>query len=332
MGTWAILLTLGGVLAVSVRDVAQRYVLKEKLFSEKEIRVFQWTFTAVALAALWLLGDGMSASKNSNPLFWGAVILVTVTNFFIQPALVRSKKRGAASLTASVASLTPFLLTIVVLLLHEKPTWQGGVGIGLISFGNYAHLRENATTLTEWLLPFSWLFVLPKNFETLTPTEQEKVLSDRSALHYAYGAAILGTFGLIGEALTAREGDLLLGFAIQSTILAIAFASISFGQETFTASFVTRWQQYKKPLLIIGTCGALHLLLMGLAFRIAPVAYVGSLKRLSIVVVVVLSIYVLKEAKARKRLWPAVVVTVGSMLLVFDGSTDYLVTLIQRNW
>lgn len=331
METIAIVLALSGVLAVSSRDVIQRLLLRDKTFSEKEILVFQWAFMAVVLASVWLLsGNVFSSSSSNSTMFWLGVILVTAANFFIQPALVRAKKLGEASLVAPVMALTPGLLTVAaIIFVSERPTWQGLVGIGLIMVGNYAHLREGAKTLKEWLLPFSWLF-LPANHSSLLPEEQAKVLQNRSALRWAYLGAVLGTFGLIGEALTVRGGDLALGFAIQATALSICFSLMSFGQGSQTTSFSIRWQEHKKLLLAVGIFSVLHVVLMGLAFRLAPVAYIGSLKRLSIVVVVILSIFILKETKAKKRLWPAMIVTLGAMLLAFDGGIEHIISLIEK--
>ena len=79
--------------------------------------------------------------------------------------------------------------------------------------------------------------------------------------------------------------------------------------------------------MLAGIFMALNELFIGTAFRIAPIAYVGSLKRLSIVFTVLLSWWILGETRAKRRLGPAIVVTLGAILLATDGSMTRLINI-----
>lgn len=61
------------------------------------------------------------------------------------------------------------------------------------------------------------------------------------------------------------------------------------------------------------------------AFRLAPIAYVGALKRLAIVFGVLLSWVFLREERAKIRLMPATLVTGGAILLALDGTARVVV-------
>lgn len=329
----AIALVLLGVLAMAAHATLQRWLLRERIISVNTALVAQSGISAIFLfSAMWWWGGwGTSFSYNAQA-FWLAVAGTTAANIFIQFANARSRELADVSLTAPIQAMTPGLVVIAALTLGELPSWQGIAGIVCIMVGTYVHTRENATTLREYLKPFT-MFALPRNFGELPPSEQRKTRQARTALAWAYISAGLGTIGLIGDGLVARNGDVGLGFGVQMLILTLCFSMFSALQknprekkEPAVRIKIQPWG----PVTLMGLFYGLHVIFVMTAFRVAPIAYIGSLKRLSIIITILLAWFFLHEVKAKRRLWPAAAITLGAMLLAFDGSIGAVIERTQQ--
>ncbi len=326
----ALILLALGILCMSGAGVAQKAILNKKILTAGQAVMIQQCIAALSLFLIMLFWDQGNLVPKSD-LFWIAICITGGVNIFIQYANTRSKQIADISLVAPIQAVTPGLVTVTSIMIGEVPSTLGIIGILMISVGTFVHTRENAKTLREWLAPFTAL-ALPKNFEILNIGEKQEALNRRDALRWAYGSACAGTIGLIFDGLAARNGNPGLAFGLVSTIIFCFFAF-----SNVRGSVRSEFWKVKKILTIAGPlvlfCGilyGLHAVLITTAMRYAPIAYIGSMKRFSIVVTVLMAYFFLGEMKAIRRIWPALVITIGAILLVLDPSIATIISKAQN--
>lgn len=317
MLTPVIALALVYAIAAALNSVIARFVLRTEKINEAQFLFVQQGINAVFLASAVFWFDEFGTSSRYNAaVFYSAVFVTTAANIVIHFAGARSLRLAEASLVAPIFAMTPALVTVAALYIGEFPSLQGIFGIAFISIGTYLHARENATTLKEYLQPFR-LLARPANFALLSGDEQAKIESNRKGLLWAYVRACFGTIGLIADGIAARNGNVALAFAIEAAVLACVFSAPAIKSGWRNSVKVPRvlWMF----IAVTGVLYGLEVLSIMTAFRLAPVAYVGSLKRIEIPLTIIFSGYMLGEAAARRRIWPALVITAGAMLLAFDS-------------
>jgi uncharacterized membrane protein len=156
-------------------------------------------------------------------------------------------------------------------------------------------------------------------------TEEEQ---KSAVVSLGVAGAVFGTFGLIGAGLFVRQGltmqGTVFGAAIVSSMLTMVFMlwyrcwpdnragvsilAVPFGLRIpflFTLGYGVTWVAHMLPILP--------------TFNKAYVAEVGSLNRISVLISVVLAHYVFKEKDYSKRLWAALFIVLGAILISYDG-------------
>lgn len=331
----AVFLTIVAVLGMAVHSLTRRKLLNKKetggaRFTEREVLIAQCG-VASALAFLWLIAFGpwwnTLGTQSRNPtLWWIALAATTAANIVIQFAGARANRLAEASFVAPIAALTPGLVVASALLIGEVPSTLGFVGIGLIVVATYAHAREGAR-LREYFTPlFFWLA-----FRDLAGLPEEQRNRMR-ALRWAYGSALCATVGLMGDGLVARHGDMILAVALELGMLALVYAIVlrrTAKDEGHFTPFVERLRLHWRPLALM--CGgfATPFIMLGVAFRLAPIAYVGSLKRLAIVLTVMGGVWLLRERAGGRRITLTVVITAGAMMLAFDPTPGVVLNSLE---
>ncbi len=306
----AIALTLVAVLAMTAETLYRKHLLVQG-FTERELLVTKcgvaalWCVIWLALAGEWW--NSLAPEKTDARMWWIALVATTLANIVIQFANMRATRLAEVSFVVPISALTPGLVVLSGFLIGEIPSMIGLLGIALIVLGTYAHAREGAT-LREYFTPlFFWLAF--RKTDELPEKERDRF----RALRWAYAGALCATVGLMGDGLVARHGDMILAVAIELSVLALVYALFlpRSGGSVFN---LRRWGQSA----ILGCLFAVPFLALGLAFRLAPISYIGSLKRLAIVLTVLGGIWLLKEASGARRIFLALVIVSGAMLLVLD--------------
>ena len=321
MSVFGLVLMLAGVLCMAGSSVLQRYLLREKICSQYDVLVWGFVIAGsmLGIASLWWPGVGLSESDLR--VFWVAVAATTAANVVIQYANNKARAIADVSLTAPIQGMTPLLIAGAAVTLNEWPTRIGVAGIVLIALGMWIHTREKATTILEYLLPLRMLW-LPSNFSTLSAHEQKQAQNDTLAIRWSYASACFGTIGLLFDGIATRNGSVALGWCIDLLILAFIF-SIAMRPERTDREL--RDHLHWLGLSAYSALWAGHVLLIMSVFRFAPVAYVGSLKRLSILATVFLAYVLINEYKAGWRMFPAGMIAFGAMLLFFDPGSSAIV-------
>src|SRR3989344_74200 len=133
-----------GVLAMALHAVTVRWVLRDKLpdgskvapvLSNKEQLVVQFAVSCLFLILAFYLWPEVGSVWRNERLFWRGLALTTSVGVLIH--LAKSKSRGLAevSLTEPYQAMTPGLIAMAVVFLHETPSFQGWVGIGFLVVG-----------------------------------------------------------------------------------------------------------------------------------------------------------------------------------------------------
>lgn len=316
----ALALTLLATLAIGVFEIYRKYLLNRKVFTEYELRVGQCGIATV-VCALFLLNAGawwdtLAPQAKNSTMWWSALAMTTAANIIIQFAGMRSARLLDASFRAPIAALTPGLVLITGVLIGEFPSVWGFIGIILIVAGVYAHAREEAP-LREYFVPlFFWLAF--RSMKGRSEEEQRKM----RGLRWTYVGFLCATIGLMGDGLVARHGDMLLAVAIELGVLAMVYATLTRRKpekdEGEFAPFRERLSREWKAMVALGVLFAMPFILLGVGFRLAPIVYIGSLKRLAIVITVAGGVWLLREPSGTRRIFLACVVVAGSMLIAFD--------------
>ena len=278
---------------------------------------------------------GLATPIRDDPtIFWIGAIWATGWNILISYANAKSREHADVSLTQPFQGVTPGLITITALLFHEWPSAIGIVGIIFIAVFTYIHGREGATKLSDWLLPFRALVVLqlPKNFDSLPENERSEVLlktaRQRSGVRWAFVSACAGTMGLMGDGLVSRHGNIAKGLSLQFGVISALNFFAPYLRSAKPEPFFKSGGSLKIfwPLICIFSAGnVISYIVMSSAYRLAPIAYIGSLKRLNIIGVALLAWWFLGEKKGW-RLVTALGITTGAILLGLDpGGHAYII-------
>lgn len=329
-----------GAVAMGAGAAIQRRIVQkdDKLFHESEVLVGQ-NLVAAAIGLLfvfpfWTLFGGPVLRGNAI-LFWGALGLWFCANVGVQLAGVYASKYAPVGLTLPYQAVTPGLLTLAVFLLGERPSQWGYIGIALIAVGTYIHGRLGAGSFWAYFTPLWRVLFLPANYGQMTSAEQQQVRDERKGVRCAALSAFCGTFGLLSEGLAARHGNPVVALVVGSLLL------------TGWSMLWHRWKRAaeqaaqplaplserlaKQPGLLVlrGITQALAVFCPMAANRLAPIAYVGSLKRLAIPIGVLMSQRLFAEQVSRGRWVTVTIITIGALLLAIDNTPAYLIDVLD---
>lgn len=318
MDLLALILTLLAVLSMTAHSLLRKYLLQCKAFTERELLIAQCGIGALVCAA-WLAAFGewwnsLATEKPDATMWWLALIVTTGVNIVIQFGNMRATRLADVSFVAPISALTPGLVVLSVLLIGERPGLWGGIGIALIIGGTYAHAREGSR-LREYFVPLLPWLVFAR------PSGREREVLKLRALRWAYGTALFSAVGLIADGLVARHGDMLLAVTIELGVLACVYAAVfkrTAKEEGAFGPFRVRIREHAASFISFGFAAGLIWILLGVAFRLAPIAYIGSLKRLAIFLTVAGGIWLLGEQSGVRRMLLSAIIVVGAVLIAFD--------------
>ncbi|TSC78276.1 MAG: hypothetical protein G01um101433_310 [Parcubacteria group bacterium Gr01-1014_33] len=325
-------------------EVTKKWLLKKEIgLSDFGFLIVSQTVTVILLifASILMALHGMLFRSANTLSFYGWLGGSVALNLGILILRTRASRFGEASFVAPVQSFTPGLLLIPAFFLEEQVSWQGKFGIMAIMGGNFWHIRAGEPWKGWWKI---FVLPLPRKIPWLgwklpiSESQDEGVLNKIRALRSGYGSAILGGGGIICDALMARSGDVIIGLIYKWLSLTIIFALIHLlysGRKVIREEYLgvrAKLKANKYSLGIIFLCGGSIVIAAVpsmLAYLLAPIAYVGSVNRLSVIFAVILSWIFLHEEKAKVRLGPAFIVTVGAMLITSDGFMGRLLDTIE---
>lgn len=325
MAGLALLLIVLSVLSMAGHSVARKWLFNNHVVTESELLTIQSGIAAI-LCGGWFFSfaewDTLAPSRSNTVVYIIAIAGTTLANIVIQFANARATRLSDLSFTAPISAMTPGFVVVATALFGELPSTAGYLGILLIIIGAYLHAREGSS-LKEYLLPL-FIWTLFGKINHLPEAEQQK----RRSLRWAYIGALCATLGLTFDGLLARHGNMAFGVTIELFGLTVAFGIMHASKigNQVTAPFTERFRKYWIQITGVGVCFGLPFVLLGIAFRLAPVAYVGSLKRLSIPLTLMLAWWVLGEMKkSKRRFLTGGLIAAGAIILALDPTQAVLV-------
>ncbi|MBI4054483.1 MAG: EamA family transporter [Candidatus Doudnabacteria bacterium] len=316
----AILLSCG-IVCMSVIFICQRWLFEKSPLTVKELLVCQHGISALVLttAFVWWNEWGLHPqAQGQAQIYWLALGVETAIGVVIHYAVAKSYQLGEASLVTPIQAMTPGLITATGLILGEFPSRNGLVGIFLIMLGTYVHGREDAESLADYLRPFA-LLRLPRGFRFLPLADRNIALKRRSAIRWAMVFAAAGTLALLCEGLVVRNGSVTLAYFLNQSALTLLFLFFLKKEPVQEERPYTLYHpKVRLLIMLLGLAYGLHIMFIVTSFRLTHVASVGTLKRFNIVLTGLMAWWILGEDKAKFRLIPAVVITLGAILLGED--------------
>ena len=252
---------------------------------------FRFFFSLPLLLILWVFVPAPKLDAEFYRAFAIALPLEIVTIILYIKAL----RVSPLSLTLPFLALTPvFLIFISYLLVGEKVSFRGGAGIFLIAAGSYTlNISEIKKGILEPLRSI--------------PREKGSVFMIVVALIYCFTASL----GKI-----AIEHSSPLFFVITYYIaLTICFAPIAFWMGRKELGVFFRDKQFRKlvqPGVFFAVMAATHMLAMNLT----KVAYMISVKRLSLIIGIIYGYVLFREENIKERFFGAVLMLIGFVMVV----------------
>ncbi len=267
------------------------------VFSKKGLRIvdeysaaFALRFFAIPflLIFLFIVKTPQLGEQFFPILFLGGSLNILTTVFYM-----KALKHSDLSIVAPIISFTPvFILITSPFILNEFPSPMGFFGILLIVSGSYIlNIREKSKGL---FVPIKALF-------------REK--GARFMFIVAFIWSITSNLDKIG---VINSSPVFWAFS-QTTFIALALLPVILRQNKKTVI-----HKNLKILIPIGLFSALTLIFQMTAISLAPVSYVISLKRTSVLISVLLGFFILKERRIKERLIGALVMILGILFITLS--------------
>jgi uncharacterized membrane protein len=208
---------------------------------------------------------------------------------------IKALRISPLSLTLPFLSLTPvFLILVSYLIIGEKVSFRGGIGIILIAVGSYTlNLHEMRKGLFE---PF------------------KAITKERGSILMISVALIYSVTSSLGKMAIEHSSPLFFGITYFIAVT-IVFAPIALwlGKGELK-SFISEKQF--KGILLPGLFYSVMIASHMIAISLAKVAYMISVKRTSLIIGVIYGYFLFKEKNIRERLTGAVLMFIGFVMIV----------------
>jgi drug/metabolite transporter (DMT)-like permease len=207
---------------------------------------------------------------------------------------VKALKLSPLSLTVPFLSLTPlFLLVIPSIMLGERISTGGGIGVALIASGSYL---LNLKSLRNGLLePFRAIF------------------RERGSLFMIVVALIYSITSTLGkQAITASSPFMFAAFYFP--LMALAITPIALWNSRGSA-----WMPALRAAALPGLCCAVEIVTHMVAVSLTNVAYMIAVKRTSLLMGVLYGHFMFREEGLKERLLGAILMVTGVALILTVG-------------
>jgi len=264
---------------------------KKALDDNSDPSIVAWIRTGYALPFMALLIPFIEKPELDS-VFYAATLMAVPLDIIALLLYMKAIKLSPLSLTLPFLSLTPvFLIGTSYIILGEKPDRSGLIGIVLVVIGAYL---LNVHTISKGLLePFKAIV-----------KEKGSVLMVIVAFVFSIGACV-------GK-IAVQHSDPLFFSVIYSFLLTFIFyLVISFRTKNLYSKVFSR------PILflLIGGLIAMMIITHLSAVNLVEVAYMVSVKRLSILFGVIYGVIFFKETNIKERLLGATVMVSGIIMI-----------------
>ena len=227
-----------------------------------------------------------------DSIFYMAIFLAVPLDIIALLLYMKAIKVSPLSLTLPFLSLTPvFLIGTSYIILGERPDKSGFIGIVLVVIGAYL---LNVHTISRGLLePFKAI-----------AKEQGSVLMIIVAFTFSIGACI-------GKIAVQHSNPIFFSVVYSFLLSLFLFLVISFRNKQFFSKVTSRPVLF----LLIGILITIMIITHVKAINLVEVAYMVSVKRLSILFGVIYGVVFFKETNIKERLLGATVMVSGIIMI-----------------
>jgi len=286
---WAVL-AFGAALLTSFNPILYKRILKNvdpliviwavNLLGLPLLGIFTWVLTPKLPELDWVFAIAVLSSAGLN-------VIAHLAN-------TRAIQQEDVSLVTPLLIFTPvFTLITAALVLGERPSLRGLIGVGLVLIGAY---WLNRTPVTGWQAPFRSL--------TLKPSVLLVLL-----------AGLLWSITPVIEKLaiqhTVPQNPRLAAFAIE-TMLVLLLTYPALARKRPSLKYLAI---HRRELLLAGLISGSAPILGYTAFSLGLVGYVTTLFKLSTILTVLWAAWLLKEGGLRQRLPASLIMVVGALLI-----------------
>ena len=286
--TW-VSLALISALTLATSDALTKRTLARS--NEYLVAWFRILFSIPPLLLIWFFIPVPELDIEFYKAFAFALPLEIIAIIFYIKAL----RISPLSLTLPFLSLTPvFLILVSYLIIGEKVSFRGGIGIILIAVGSYTlNLHEMRKGIFE-------------PFRAITK-EKGSILMISVALIYSVTSSL-------GKMAIEHSSPLFFGITYFIAVT-IVFAPIALWMgKGELKSFISEKQF--KGILLPGLFYSIMIASHMIAISLTKVAYMISIKRTSLIIGVIYGYLLFKEKNIRERLTGAVLMFIGFIMIV----------------
>lgn len=321
-----ILVALGAA-AISLYGVVRRFALKDKVLTTSQFVCGAYTASTLAFAGLYTVLWGFALPLQTMPGFFKIVIIGACANVIIQGlnAKAGTYPLGEVSYAQPLQSLTPLLITLAALMVGEFPGPNGVAGVLIMTAGAYVlGFDKKPEKWWGYLSPFSRLLLL-RFSKTATDAERQK----STVTILSLSSAAVGTVGLLADGIMVRRAGDLQGIVFASMVLTSILA-LAYLPWMLRATFASRdVPSTIRPFALcvfsaFAVLWVMHVLLIQPRFDEAFIAYVGTLKRFSVLFAVLAGAFFFREGGIKKRLVAALLIVLGAVLIATDSLPAHL--------
>jgi drug/metabolite transporter (DMT)-like permease len=280
---------------LSAFSLATNNALLKKMFAKHNEYLVAWLAYFVATILLLVMLPLISIPHIGSG-FYAAFLFGLPLEIVAIVLYIKALKSSPLSLTLPFLSLTPvFLIGVSYLLVGEKVSAPGALGVVCITIGGYTlNIREFKKGIFQ---PFAAIF------------------RERGSVYMICVAFIYSVTASLGKKAVADSSPM---------FFAIAYLTGFFLLLTPVALYITRkeWRLVKlreifRAALLPGMCEFVATVSYVLGLNLTKVAYLISVRRLSVLIAVFYGFVLFKESGIGERLLGASMMLVGFVLLVF---------------
>lgn len=229
-----------------------------------------------------------------QPGFWSAMTLLVILDLITTFLYMRAIQIAPLSLTIPYLGLTPiFLLLVPVVVLGETLSIVGIIGVVLVSFGTYILQIDRAKygILEPWLA----------------------IIRNRGSLYMLIVALLYSVTATYGKVAIIKSSPLFMTI-IYFSLLALGFSLMLLFTERKNYGILFK---FPVPKLKIGLAMALMAVAHFSAIGMIQVAYMISIKRLSLLFAIIYGAVLFKENNLRERLLGGIIILSGATCIAF---------------
>lgn len=276
-------------------SLATSDALTKRALASRDEYFIAWTRILLALPLL-LVSLCFVEVPDLDRTFWLATLCALPLEILAIILYTRALKVSPISLTMPFLALTPvFLIVTAYLIVGERVSVYGGVGIALMAVGGYTlHFHKIKHSLLE---PVKSIF-----------REKGSVLIIIVAVIFSINASL-------GKLAIEHSSPVFFG-GLYFVLVFIAFTPIAFLK---SREPMTTMKKDIKALVWIGVTYGMMILFHMIAVSMINVAYMVSIKRTSLLFSVVFGHFLFKEEKIAEKAAGAAIMFAGFVIIVLSG-------------